>query len=71
MEKYGVNISEERRELLQKEARVMEQLTKLVSPIPGVKTAQQVHEERTSLESDLQRIRNDLNELDKYEGKSI
>lgn len=67
MEKYGVNITEEMKALLQKEAAIMEKLTKLVSPIPGVKTAQQVHEERSSLEQELGSVRSQLSELESYE----
>jgi len=67
MEKYGVSISEEKQTLLQKEAVIMEKLAVLLSPIPGIKTAQQVHEERTALEKDLMKIRGQLTELDDYD----
>lgn len=67
MEKYGVNISEEMQDLLQKEATIMEKLSSLMSPIPGVKTAAQVHEERASQESALMKVRGQIAELQSFE----
>ncbi len=69
MEKFGVNISEEKKALLQKEANLMTKLTKLAQPVQGMKTASQIHEERSQLEQELMSVRSQLTELDSYEQK--
>ena len=68
MEKYGVQLDDHKAGLLQEESEIMQELAKLVGPIPqGVKTASEAHKKRSELEQRLQGVKNKIHSLDKPE----
>ena len=69
MEKYGVQISDQKKGLLQEEAELMTELSKYNSPIPpaGEKTAGEAQRKREGIQERLMSVRGKLSELDKEE----